>query len=204
MSKQLLFAIDTETGGLSPYDHKLLQVGLYAAVVDITDNTVVADYRFEWIIKPSSSEKSVQLEAMQVNKLDMDVLERDGMSMDAFSDELVRGINGVIDVNPDIRRSKMYLIGQNIAFDMRFLHENVSKNAIKCLDSFRQFELMCYSDTYFNLKGVDAKSMSLNVMASEFGVQNEHAHTALSDAETTVKVMLEIRKAIKRMVNNEA
>lgn len=200
MANQLYFSIDTETGGLNPRSAKLLQVGLYAINLDTETNTIVNSFKYEWGIKPSSSpDKIAYPEAMEVNKLDLDTLEQNGLTLEEVSQQIIAAFNEVIKECSNVKKSQMFLLGQNLAFDIRFLTNNLTLEAVEYLEQFRQFELMCFSTAYFVNKGETPSSISLGKMTTELGITNEQAHTAYADAKATCEAMVEIRKRLTKI-----
>ncbi len=193
MSIKTYLSIDTETGGLDYTKHPLLQigVGIYALDDATLQYTTVAEC--EWTLKPSQfTGVAPEPEALAVNKLNLEELEKNGISRDEASDNLVTLIEAY---SPDI------VLGQNLPFDMGFLREYLVSECFQKLDSIRHKDLLDTSEAYNFLtwNNPDAyPSRSLGKMCPRLGVPNVSAHTALSDARATFLCLVAMFKKFRK------
>ena len=196
MSQELYITIDTETGGFNQQVNPLLQVGMHAALLDTDNMTAVTISSTEWNVKPSQFiNKIIEPEALSVNQLKLEQLEETGMLIGNLGDSMRNEIMKAIDFAG--HKTHKYLLGQNLAFDLRFLREYLPSTAVGLLYSFRFRELMDKVEDYHIVSPGPARSSSLSAVSAELGIVNESAHTALSDAKTTFECMLELNRRFK-------
>lgn len=196
MSVHTYLSIDTETGGLSPLDNPLLQVGFGIYALDDSTLQYTTAFEGEWILKPSQFwGTTMDKVALEKNGLDPDVLERDG--------SMVEEVGKVLEEQLKLHEVHN-ILGQNLRFDLGFLRKYLPASTVAALDALRYKDLMDVSSDY-NMMVCDdwdhMPSRSLGAMAPRLGVKNEHAHTALSDARATFKCMVELFKRF-RMISS--
>lgn len=108
-----LLVIDTETGGTNPFVHSILSL---AAVV--WEDGEVRDV-LELLVD-EGDELTVDDEAMQINKIDLNVIHREGWPpteavarLEKFLDAHFRSLSVV--------PSKVHVVGHNVGFDVAFM-----------------------------------------------------------------------------------
>lgn len=85
------------------------------------------------------------------------------------------------------------LLGYNcMSFDSQFMVR--AGRYANLVISNRYFDLMHYTAHFQEHLGIGSKAPDLEDLAERFGIENPHAHRALSDAVTTAKVFLALRK----------
>lgn len=169
LSSLRLAFVDTETTGLDPDKHEIIEIG--CLIYDQEKDSVVTEW--EKKIKPSHIE-SASSEALRINGYVNNSIEYTGGLKPALIklNSLVKGC---------------VIIGQNIEFDIRFL-----TNAMKDFDMSpawrwnRKLELM--SLVWKDLKDTDISGLSLAATCSHFGISNEGAHGALIDCRRAYEV----------------
>lgn len=189
-------SIDTETGGLYPEKNPLLQVGFGIYALDDATLQHTTAFEGEWIFKPSQFPGTeIEATALQVNGLDPEVLERDGIMVADFCKVL----------EEQVKLHEVHnILGQNLRFDIGFLRRYLPEAAVMILDGLRYKDLMDVSTDYNMMVCEDwdhMPSRSLGKMSERLGVKNESAHTSLSDARTTFLCMVEMFKRF-RMVSS--
>ncbi|KKL99277.1 hypothetical protein LCGC14_1816000, partial [marine sediment metagenome] len=78
------------------------------------------------------------------------------------------------------------LVGQNISFDISFLHKNMRELGIKPSFSFRSLDLIGLA--WFGVKDTNITGISLEKLCEHFNVSNVGAHTALVDCRRAFEV----------------
>lgn len=194
MSVHTYLSIDTETGGLYPDRNPLLQVGCGIYAIDDSTLQFTTAFEGEWLLKPSQFPGTeMDKVALDKNGLDPAVLERDGY-MAADVGKLIEEQLNVHEVHN--------ILGQNLRFDLGFLRKYLPETTSQALDSLRYKDLMDVSSDY-NMMVCDdwdhMPSRSLGSMAARLGVDNAHAHTALSDSRATFFCMVELFKRFRMM-----
>ena len=193
MSEKCFFLIlDTETGGLDPKRHKLLEIG--AAIFDSEGKKID---EFHALLSPNDEEQKRQtLYAMKVNRC----YKRYGphtpeLSNKDIADHFVRWLLDSAEKYSPI------LAGQNIQFDQKFINEFLEKHGYEnWSELFGPHTL----DTIVLAKAlqlcglVRTKRLNLTALAEEFGIVNPDAHTAMADTETTALVLIKILNLLKQ------
>ena len=106
------YAFDTETGGLSPWEHPLLSVG----TAYFKDGRVLN--QSEFLVTPDP-EKTISPKALEINGLDVGALEE---AEDAFHH---RDAGEVMRINlQSMQESGVPLVGHNMTFDITYIMVN--------------------------------------------------------------------------------
>ncbi|MBL6990265.1 MAG: 3'-5' exonuclease [Bacteriovoracaceae bacterium] len=183
--------VDTETGGLDPKSHKLLEIG--AAVYDQEGEKVD---EFHAMLGPDDDcnlEKDITLYALRLNKL----AERSVDEDTANGDVAHNFANWLIEISNAYNPS---LVGQNINFDIRFIEEFLGYfGYLKWDEIFGVHHIDTIAIAkLLSLKGIiKTKRFSLKHLAEEFNITNPDAHTAMGDVETTKDVFFHMMGLIK-------
>lgn len=166
-------AIDLETTGLSPETNEIIEIG----AVRVRKGEVVDELSI--LVDPN-----VPLNAT--------VRELTGISDDMLMgqpvwDEIVEEVEAFI--GDDI------LLGHNIKFDYSFLKCNFYKSG-------KKFEHMTLDTLYLARTLLsELPSKSLNNLCIHYGIVNEHAHRAVSDAKATMELYLRLAEEYEK--NNQ-
>ncbi|MEZ4466495.1 MAG: 3'-5' exonuclease [bacterium] len=167
-----LIIIDTETGGLDPTVHSLLSIGLV---------TFDGSRRTEIFVR--EPEISTHPRSMKVNGIDLDFIEREGLSPAATCDRVEAFFNATPGRRP------VMLCGHNIAFDLAYM-----RRIYRLADRTPPAEFTHRSvDTHALLWALAAAGrIPMDATTSDgafqyFNVQppEELRHTALGDAVAT-------------------
>lgn len=194
-----LLVVDTETGGLNPEMYSLLEVGLVA----LEDKRIIGTDRFyvkEDVVVTCDA-------AMNVNKIDLSVIDQQGVSCEEAVDR-IRRMTLHLQCGDDDAVTK--LAGWNLDFDKKFL-----------LRMYRMAEgnpELFSLPKYFSYRGVDVPSIMFAMADSGiidmkpddvnsdnafeyFGVQPSEfeRHTALGDARSTARLIVKILERFEYM-----
>ena len=201
MSTKIIISVDTETGGLFPDKHPLLQIGMGIYVIDMSTLAYTAYRECEWNLKPSQftadGTRTLDPEAMKINHLDQEALERDGFMVS----EVSRSIRELL-VQARKECGRLSVLGQNYTFDRGFLHEYLPADTFADLDLNQQIDLLTLSGAYNSIVSTDwdnPPSRSLGNMCRRLGVTNDDAHTALSDARATFLCYVALQKKFREV-----
>ncbi len=168
MRKHNLAFIDIETTGLNVIKHEIIEIG---CVLTTPDFKVIEE--FELKIKPEHVEYAdpVSLKISHYNEIEWVDAKTLAEVMKIFS----------------LKVKDCIMVGQNVAFDSGFLEYAFSKMNIQ--NSMHYHRLDTISIAWAKLhKEPDLEHFSLREMCLRFGIINEKAHTALSDARATFEL----------------
>ncbi|MFA6256985.1 MAG: 3'-5' exonuclease [Candidatus Paceibacterota bacterium] len=168
MRKHNYAFIDTETSGLNLMKHELLQIG---CVLTTPDLEVIEE--FEIKVKPERIEDAdpVSLKVCHYKEEEWTDALPLAEAMKIFADK----VEGAI------------MVGHNVAFDAGFLEYGFNK--IGKANTLHYHRLDTVSVAWAKLhREPDLDHLSLRELCLRFGIKNERAHTALSDARATYEL----------------
>ena len=165
MRKQNLAFIDIETTGLNVLKHEIIEIG---CVLSSPSLEVIEE--FELKIKPEHIEDAdpVSLKISHYDSLKWSEAYTLKKAMKIFSKKVKDSI----------------MVGQNVAFDSGFLEHAFSKTNISNTMHYHKLDTISLAWAKLH-RDPDLDHFSLREMCVRFGIKNEHAHTALSDARAT-------------------
>jgi len=170
--------IDTETGGIDPGKHSLLEVAL--AVYDpVGDNILESD---SWMVK--EDEYVVTPEAIQVNKISLLSLHKHGSP----PEEVIQKIEQMVERNFE---DKPVVVGHNVNFDINFVDCMFNRfgQSFKDLISHRTLDTAGII-RFFQLTGKIPPTVSgLKGALAYFGIRNTQIHRAHDDCIDTAKLL---------------
>lgn len=205
--REYLLAIDTETTGLDPIKHSLFEIGAVLFQVD-KDNSLKSIMEKRWWVQWEDNEVELSPGAMAVNNY----LDRRKIENIVRSDESNRRefYGRPDDVALDFvlwcakQRADfipIYLVGQNVSFDINFLNMFVAKHARvdKWSDmfSYRVRDTSTISHFLRSAGVTNFEKGSLVDLAKKYGVKLERAHTALDDARATAGIYCAMVKELR-------
>ena len=169
----ILTVFDTETSGLNPDKHEILEVALLSFVLDQEGNNYLLK-EFESKIKPERIYLANQ-KALDIN---------------GYNDADWAGAPSLPEVveqmRPIIEKSDIFL-GQNMLFDMRFLDENCKRHNIVCPEFPAYIDTKEMADKLVQAEWLQRSGM--DYLVEHYGVEvSGRAHTALVDCWRTFKV----------------
>lgn len=159
-------AVDTETTGTNPWKYELIEIGAVRFTLDgIID-------RFECLIKPL---KKQDPKSRAIHNISNEELESRGIPL---HDAVVKFINFIAEDS---------IVFHNASFDLSFLNIAAKSCKIKLPPNF-------YYDTLFLTRQYlpDLPSYSLENLRKHFQISTENMHRALSDAEATANVLMQL------------
>jgi len=180
-----LVVIDTETGGLESSEHSILSL---AAVVWV-DGSI--DGKFQVIIR--EPQMSTTLEALRINGFTQEILDTEGVSP-------VTAVNALQNflLTHDLR-SRVTLVGHNVAFDLGFLKRLYRIAGITQKEYASRFShrALCTQGIALALEAAgrcDFRSTGLNGLCEYFGIDIREGgklgrHDALEDATATARLL---------------
>lgn len=164
---------DCETGGLDHKQHSLLTV----AFVVWKDGQILDEV--EYPLKPPVAEGdySVSPRAMEINKIDLNKLKRNGLWPQTIASNLRLRLK-------QFGEPRYTLGGHNVAFDVGFIMENLGYHGLNQWFNHRTI------DTHSILAFLRDAGKLPDITTSEkafdyFGLQSEGRHSALVDARNT-------------------
>lgn len=176
MKESILAFLDTETTGLNPEKHEVIEVGVVLA---------------KQIPRPG---RGPSLEV--VEEIEMKIKPQ---RLEDAEDEALR-INGYNDADwmfaPELRPamellakklSGAIMVSHNITFDAPFMEKSFERAGVE--NTLKRYKLDTISIAFarFYNKEEDIK-YSLGYLSDLFGIKNENAHTALADARTLYQI----------------
>ena len=165
MRKHNLAFIDIETTGLNLMKHEIIEIGCV-----LTTPALEVIEEFELKIKPERIEDANPT-SLKISNYDIAEW-KDALSLKDAMKILAERVKDCI------------MVGQNVAFDFSFLESAFAKT--KLTNSMHYHRLDTISIAWAKLhKDPDLEHFSLREMCARFGIKNERAHTALSDARAT-------------------
>jgi DNA polymerase-3 subunit epsilon len=185
MQDRLLF-IDTETGGLNPYEHSLLSLAMV-----VWEDMEIIDSQ-ELLINDGIL--SVTEEALSINKIDIEKHKQSAISSSQAIEKIFLFISKHFP-----RKRKITLAGHNVHFDANFLRFFFSRND-KNFSEFFSHRIIDTSSIlyYLYLAGhIKQRAISSDEAFDLFGIKVEGRHTAIGDAIATAKLFSRLLNLIK-------
>jgi DNA polymerase III epsilon subunit family exonuclease len=168
MQTHNLAFVDIETTGLDVIEHEIIQIGcvIVAPALEVVE-------KFELKIKPENIENADKV-SLKISHYDEDQWQgalslKDAMKI--FSEKVKDCI----------------MVGQNVAFDSGFIEHAFSKTKIKNVMHYHKLDTISIAWAKLH-REPDLEHFSLREMCVRFGIKNENAHTALSDAQATYEL----------------
>lgn len=159
----LLAFIDTETTGLNPNEHEILEI----AILKYRGDCFLGQLYFK--IKPEHLELA-EAKALEINGYAANPAAWDEASpMSVIGPKVLSFIEGAV------------LVGHNVSFDREFLVRNLARSGVEGRVPHRVIDTITLA--YEHLQPLGLKSMSLDAIREFLGWSKKGAHTALKDAE---------------------
>lgn len=184
--------IDTETTGQNPNRNTLVEI---AARLDVDGKTVD---KFE--TKLFNPKSVTHLGALKYNGLKLDDLTK----MPVEIEGLMKFLDWLLTLQ-DKYKGTLYICGQNVGFDIRFIWAALSKYDIEGLDDIMGFKVL---DTFGlalalhqvgKLQTKDNK-LSLSDIAEGLGINlsGRNLHTAMADVDLVAEVLYKLLELMKK------
>ena len=191
-------AIDTETTGLNPHFHEIIQLCILPLDSNLYPRQDVLPFYVEII--PENPER-IDPEAMKVNKLNLEKLLRNGFDQEKVKDLLEQWIEKLgLPYTKYGNRKKIIPLGQNYAFDKAFIINWLGAELYNEFFHYHHRDTMCAA-AYLNDKAamhaekVPFSKLKLTWLAYKLNIEYNNKHDALDDCRVTAEVY---RKLLKR------
>ncbi|MES2315297.1 MAG: 3'-5' exonuclease [Patescibacteria group bacterium] len=168
MRNHNLAFIDIEATGLNVIKHEVIQIG---CVLTTPDLKVIEE--FEIKIKPERIENADPV-ALKINKYDPKEW-AEAMTLTKAMKIFTEKVKDCI------------MVGQNVAFDSGFLEHAFATTGVANTLHYHKLDTISIAWAKLHRES-DLIHFSLREMCERFGIKNEHAHTALSDARATYEL----------------
>jgi DNA polymerase III epsilon subunit family exonuclease len=160
--------IDIEATGMNLVSHEIIEIG---CVITTPELEVIEE--FELKIRPERI-SDADPASLKVNHYDP-VLWENALSLD----EAMKIYAGKV--------KDCIMVGHNVAFDSSFIEFAFNKLGIKNTMHYHKLDTVSIAWAKFH-NDKDFEHFSLREMCVYFGIKNERAHTALSDARATFEL----------------
>lgn len=170
--------IDTETGGLRPYEYSLLSVGML--LVDVTPKRL--NFLEEAHVFVKHDEYNVSRMALRINGINLKEHHKIGISPN----------KACVKINSFVEKNILYetpILGHNVHFDVNFI------SALFEGERLRYPFCRAKDDTRFIWQGYKRRGLvdpftnaKLGTIANHFDIDYSNAHDALEDCKITAKV----------------
>ncbi len=177
MRERRLAFVDTETTGLDPLFHEVIEIGCILAEFrsDLFGAPILEKIgEREWKLIPEHIDRA-DPQALRINRFQ----ERDwgaALSKATALEEFSTFARGSA------------LVAQNVTFDWSFLLHEARRAKVDLERAFfGKYDLASFAIGRL-FPRIELQSYSLARLAAHYGVENPDAHTALSDAETAFRI----------------
>jgi len=175
MKKHTLAFIDLETTGLDPERQEIIEIACLTVKQDWSGPVPLFTLlnEFDVKVKPKHIE-TAEPEALRINHY----TETDWL----FAVDLEQALRELIE-----RTADAIMVGQNVGFDWSFLQHAFKEMGVQNRMHYHRLDLIpmafvrCCHDPKL-------ERYNLGELARYFGVENTHAHSAMSDIRTTFEI----------------
>lgn len=169
--------LDTETGGLSPNIHSLLQIGLVGS-------------RGRELVVNVNTPGVVTQRALEVNGIDMREHALRAMVPEKAVALIEAFLEGLRSVAPG---GELWTAGHNVGFDIRFMQKLYELVGMTCpFDTYRSIDTKTLLFGHYARGKVQKGALSLGAACENFGVDLVGAHTAIGDARATRDLLVKL------------
>lgn len=177
----ILTVLDTETTGLDSDIHEIIQIATISYVVSGEGDRYVTK-KFEKKINPQ-----------QLHTASEKALEINGFSLEEWKGSS-EASEVMLEVK-DIIEGSDVLVGQNLIFDLNFIHEICHRNEIDPPNFPPYIDTKSIADRLVRANWIQRSGM--DYLVEHYGVKVEgRAHTALVDCERTMLVFDELMRDV--------
>ena len=173
--------IDTETTGLDRKKHEIIEIAFISYIVDADGKEYVLR-KYDQKIKPEAIHLASS-KALEIN---------------GYAEEKWTKAIPFQEAYPTIQKAiteSEFLIGQNLIFDLNFIHEMCVRNKLKEIKYPPYVDTKSMADE-LKWAGVLQKTR-MDYLCEHFNVQwTGQAHTALADCERTLKVFEKLQDEV--------
>lgn len=186
-----LCVIDTETTGLDPYWHEMIQIAIVALDSEIKPRRDVLPFYIEII--PEHPERADK-KAMEINRKTFTEIAQRGHDPEKAKDLLEEWIKKLgLPTTKYGSPKRIIPLGQNYAFDMGFIKQWLGVSLYNDYFDYHYVDTMITAHFLNDRAAVHAEKIpfsktGLQWLARTLGVQRERSHDALQDCLTTADV----------------
>jgi ribonuclease T len=162
---ETLISVDVETGGATPGDYALLSIG--ACLVDDPETTFYVE------LKPE--DKRTTLEALEVSKLSLDILQTMGVPPDEAMPQFAAWVAEVVPAG-----HRAVFVGFNAAFDWMFVADHFERYVGRNPFGHSPLDIKAFA---MGRLGSTWAETSMKVLGPKYLSGRPLAHHALSDAQ---------------------
>ena len=188
--KDLIAVIDTETTGLSPSRHEVIEIGLILFEQEWKGDKWHINVKEEWEakLKPeniaTADPVSLTINGYSEKAWENAMSQKEGLreleSKITLVEESAKGNTEMKKVNHVI------LMGHNLAFDFAFLNEAFRRAGVNHVLNRVNIDTTSFARAVLRKEG--PMRFSLQALTEHFGIKNDKAHTALSDCRATLEL----------------
>lgn len=160
--------VDIETTGLNLLKHEIIEIGCV-----VTDPELKVIEEFDIKITPVNI-KEADPTSIKINHYNADDW-KDALPLEEAMKIFSSKVGGAI------------MVGQNVAFDSGFLEYAFAKTGIANPMHYHKLDTIAIAWAKLH-REPNLEHFSLREMCARFGIKNEKAHTALSDARATYEL----------------
>jgi len=191
LNRNTIVVFDLETGSASPSNCEVLE--LAAVAMDPRSLEIKESDLFHCYLKPTSWD-NVQQEALAVNKLDKEFIEKNGVELKLGWNDFVKWVKKYDEKNQFW--SRPIPAGHNIInFDLPIIERlattfgQVDKDGRQTLFHNRdKFDLMFFCSSWFE-NASEPANYKLDTLREYFGLSSENAHRADTDIKQTALLL---------------
>ncbi len=173
LSKTEFSVIDVETTGLSPRTNNIIEIGI------VKVNKLKIIDKFSALINPGYNIPSFITQLTGITNRDV----KNAPKFDSIAEKIKEFVGDSV------------ITGHNFSFDESFLNAEMIRNDRTPFDNHKVCTLRISRKLFPGLR-----SKSLSNVSHHLKIRNRNSHRALSDAETTAKVLI---KQIKKLSDEE-
>jgi DNA polymerase III epsilon subunit-like protein len=175
----LISVIDTETTGLDPVKHEVIQLGLIEYKLDDSGNLILI------------REHEFKLSPQNIETADQNALKINGYHPRRWLD--ADNFDSIVPMLDRIWSTSDLLLGQNLIFDLRFITKEYSRLGMK-RPKFPKYLDTKHMGSCLVKEGI-IRSSSMDNMCKYFDIKFKgRAHTALTDCQRTVTLWETLQK----------
>ena len=181
--------LDCETTGLDPNVHGVIQVACIVTYGDTIDTAHEVD-RLNLFYNPKSIGCKIDKEALEINGRTKKEIKK--FPKDSFK-KLITFFEKHI--NPFDKEDKFLVVGQNVKFDVEFLHGWAKREEFKFMGSYvdwRVIDTLVIARLMYALGHINPPDFKLATLCMEYGLEVPD-HNAMTDIVAT-------KKLLKRMI----